>query len=413
VSESTGTPPRRRVLLGICGGIAAYKSALLVRALRARGFEVRCALSRNGARFVAPLTLEVLSGHPVAAEEYLEAGRTGGEERHVTIGQWADALCVAPATANTLARLAYGLADDFLTTTALMVDGPWVLAPAMHSTMWERAVVREAVERLRARGAALVGPATGALASGEVGVGRMAEPEEIADAVAAALGPADLRGVRVLVTAGPTLEAIDPVRFLGNRSSGRMGFALAAAAARRGAEVSLVAGPVGLPTPAGVDREDVESALQMKVAVERLAGSSDLVVMAAAVADYRPAASLEQKHKRGAGEPPRLELVENPDILAGLRDLAPQAVLVGFAAETEDLLAHAREKLARKRVDLLVANDVSRPDVGFGSEHNEVIVLAPDREPETLERAPKEAIAERLLDRCAALLAERGKGSRR
>ncbi|HVS14139.1 MAG TPA: bifunctional phosphopantothenoylcysteine decarboxylase/phosphopantothenate--cysteine ligase CoaBC [Thermoanaerobaculia bacterium] len=412
MSESTGIPPRR-VLLGVCGGIAAYKSAALVRAMRARGFEVRCALTRNGARFVAPLTLEVLSGQPVAGEEYLDAGRTGGEELHVTLGQWADALCVAPATANTLARLAYGIADDFLATTALMVDGPWVLAPAMHSAMWERPAIREAVERLRSRGALVVGPATGALASGEIGPGRMAEPVEIAEAVARALGPGDLRGVRVLVTAGPTFEAIDPVRFLGNRSSGRMGFALAAAAARRGALVSLVAGPVAMPTPSGVEREDVECALEMKAAVERLAAPADLVIMAAAVADYRPATARDRKHKRVAGAPLRLELVENPDILAGLRDLAPRAVLVGFAAETEDLLEHARQKLARKRVDLIVANDVSRPDIGFGSEHNEVVVLAPDREPETLPRAPKQELADRLLDRCVELLAGRAGGSRR
>ncbi|HVS65267.1 MAG TPA: bifunctional phosphopantothenoylcysteine decarboxylase/phosphopantothenate--cysteine ligase CoaBC [Thermoanaerobaculia bacterium] len=401
----------RRVLLGVCGGIAAYKSAPLVRELRSRGLDVRCALTRNGGRFVSALTLEVLTGAAVAREGYLEAGEAGGEEQHVALGKWADALCVAPVTANTLARLAYGLADDFLTTTALMVDGPWVLAPAMHATMWERPAIRDAVARLEDHGATLIGPETGALASGELGVGRMAEPPAIADAVVAALSERDLLGLRVLVSAGPTYEAIDPVRFVGNRSSGRMGFALAAAAARRGAAVTLVAGPVALETPHGVERVDVESALEMQVAIEQRVGGADLVVMAAAVADYRPASILENKHKRREGAPLELELVPNPDILAGLRQLAPRAVLVGFAAETESLLDHAAEKLERKRVDFIVANDVSRSDVGFGSLENEVVVLSRDRPAEPLERAAKEVLAERLLDRFLVALGTRGEGA--
>ena len=405
----------RRVLLGVCGGIAAYKSASLVRELRRRGLEVRCALTRNGGRFVSELTLEVLSGAPVAREGYLEAGRTGGEEQHVTLGQWADALCVAPITANTLARLAYGLADDFLTTTALMVDGPWVLAPAMHGTMWERPAIREAAARLVDRGARLVGPESGELASGEHGIGRMAEPAAIAGAVVAALGDQeeDLRGLRVLVSAGPTFEAIDPVRFIGNRSSGRMGFALAAAAARRGAQVTLVAGPVALETPPGVERRDVESALEMQAVIEERVAQADLVVMAAAVADYRPAQVLQSKHKKRDGEPLELDLVPNPDILAGLRALAPRALLVGFAAETESLLEHAAAKLERKRLDLIVANDVSRRDVGFGSLDNEVILISRDREPERLERASKVVLADRLLDRFLVALRSRVEESSR
>src|SRR5262245_50953993 len=344
-----------RVLLGISGGIAAYKAAELVRRLRARGHEVRCALTRSAGSFVTPLTLEVLSGHPVYQEEYLTA--TGsGEEAHITAAAWADVLCVAPATAHVLARLALGLADDFLTTAALAFVGPVVVAPAMHSAMWEQEATRRNVEVLQRRGVRFAGPVAGPLASGEVGMGRMAEPEEIVDAVEAAAGEGPLAGRTVLVTAGPTHEPVDPVRFLGNRSSGRMGFALAAEAARRGARVVLVAGPGARPPPAGVSRVDIVTAAEMERAVREHAPAADLIVMAAAVADYRPGRPAASKIKKESG-PPVLELAENPDILAGLRELAPRAVLAGFAAETEDLERNARAKLEKKRADFLVAND--------------------------------------------------------
>jgi phosphopantothenoylcysteine decarboxylase/phosphopantothenate--cysteine ligase len=389
-----------RVLLGVSGGIAAYKSAEIVRLLRGRGHEVRCALTRGAAAFVAPLTLEVLSGQPVYQEEYLSA--TGsGEELHITAAAWAQVLCVAPATLHLLARLALGLADDFLTTTAAAFAGPLVLAPAMHSAMWGKPATQTHVATLAARGACLVGPVEGALASGEVGMGRMAEPAAIVaaieSAVAAAGGGGPLAGRRVLVSAGPTHEPLDPVRFLGNRSSGKMGFALAAEAARRGARVTLVAGPVRLATPAGVERVDVVTALDMDGALRARVGEADLVIMAAAVADFRPRRAAPEKIKKEDGIP-ILELEENPDIVSGLRDLAPRALIIGFAAETGDLARHARQKLERKRLDGLVANDVSRRDIGFESDLNEVQVFRREVPPFTLTRRPKGEIAGALLD---------------
>ena len=395
-----------RVLLGVSGGIAAYKSAELVRRLRARGHEVRCALTRSATAFVSPLTLEVLSGQPVWQEEYLTA--TGsGEEAHITAAAWAEVLCVAPATAHVLARLSLGLADDFLTTTALAFSGPLVVAPAMHSIMWEKPAVQEHMDALRRRGAWIVGPIEGPLASGEVGMGRMSDPDEIVAAVEGAMGAGPLAGRTVLVTAGPTYEPLDPVRFIGNRSSGKMGFALATEAARRGARVILVAGPVRLATPAGVERVDVTTAREMEDSVREHAAVADMVVMTAAVADFRPRHRASTKIKKEDGVPAPLELEENPDILAGLRDVAPAAVIVGFAAETRDLERNARRKLERKRVDFLVANDVSRKDIAFDSNANEVTVFRRDGEPLFLSRRPKEELSASLLDLFAGMLAER------
>jgi phosphopantothenoylcysteine decarboxylase/phosphopantothenate--cysteine ligase len=394
-----------RVLLGISGGIAAYKSAEIVRRLRGCGHEVRCALTRSAAAFVTPLTLEVLSGHPVYQEEYLTP--TGsGEEAHITAAAWAEVLCVAPATSNVLARLALGLADDFLTTTALAFAGPLVVAPAMHSVMWEKPALQEHVDTLRRRGVWLAGPVEGPLASGEIGMGRMADPEAIAEMVEAAAGNGPLAGRTVLVTAGPTHEPVDPVRFLGNRSSGKMGFALAREAAKRGARVFLVAGPVALPTPSGVERIDVTTALDMEQAVHEHAPTADLIIMSAAVADYRPRRLAPAKIKKSEGLS-IIELDENPDILAGLRDAAPLAVTVGFAAETHDLETYALDKLRRKRVDFLVANDVSRKDIAFGSEANEVTVYRREGEPVFVSRRPKSELSSYLLDLFSEALATR------
>lgn len=429
-----------RVLLGISGGIAAYKAAELVRRLRERGYEVRCALTRNAPAFVAPLTLEVLSGHSVYREEYLEASGSGriagadafarsdlraaaGErenhELHLAAAAWAEVFCLAPATAHLLARLALGLADDFLTTACLAFTGPFVVAPAMHQAMWEKPAVQEHVATLRRRGVRFAGPVAGPLASGEVGMGRMAEPEAIVREVESLLAPGPLAGRKVLVTAGPTQEPVDPVRFLGNRSSGKMGFAIAEEAARRGASVVLIAGPVALPTPPRVTRVDVKTACEMEQAVLAHAGGTDLVVMAAAVADFRPAHPSGRKIKKAHGSGgaadaasgaglQTIELVENPDILAGLRRRlagtprrggeAAMPVLAGFAAETEDLEANARAKLAAKGVDFLVANDVSRDDIAFGSDTNEVTVFTPDRPPLLLGRRSKSELAADLLD---------------
>ena len=394
-----------RVLLGVSGGIAAYKSSEMVRRFRARGHEVHCALTRSAVSFVTPLTLEVLSGRPVYQEEYLSATGTG-EEAHITAAAWAEVLCVAPATTHVLARLALGLADDFLTTTALAFTGPVVVAPAMHSAMWEKPSTQEHMDTLRRRGVWIAGPVEGPLASGEVGMGRMSDPEAIVQAVEAAAGAGPLAGRTVLVTAGPTHEPVDPVRFLGNRSSGRMGFALATEAARRGARVILVAGPVALATPPGARRIDVVTAREMERAVHEHAPGADLVVMAAAVADFRPRDPAATKIKKERGLP-AIELAENPDILAGLRRMAPGAVLVGFAAETDDLEKNARAKLAKKGADFLVANDVSRPDIAFESEANEVTVFRREGDPVFLSRRPKSELAASLFDLFAAKLSVR------
>lgn len=397
-----------RVLLGITGGIAAYKGAYLVRRLRERGLEVRCAPTVAAESFVSPLTLEVLSGDLVYGQGYLARdGGVDGAELHVEAAQWADLLCVAPATANTLARLALGLADDFLSTAALMFEGPVVVAPAMHDSMWRKAAVEARVATLRDRGVEIVGPVEGELASGERGWGRMAEPEAIVDAVCrllarpgeargAPLGP--LAGRSIVVTAGPTYEAIDPVRFLGNRSSGRMGFALARQAAIRGGAVTLIAGPVKLETPPGVQRVDVVSAAEMEAALRESAPDADLVVMAAAVADYRPRECAEQKLKKSGGDGLALDLEQNPDLLAGLASVAPQALRVGFAAETEHLERSARAKLKAKGAHWIVANDVSRPDIGFESPDNEVVAFGGNGEVERFPKQSKDELAGRLLE---------------
>ena len=401
-----------RILLGITGGIAAYKGAYLVRRLREQGLEVRCAPTLAAESFVSLLTLEVLSGDRVYGQEYLARdGGSDGAELHVEAAQWADLLCVAPATANTLARLALGLADDFLSTTALMFEGPVVVAPAMHDAMWRKAAVEARVATLLDRGVEVVGPVEGALASGERGWGRMAEPEAIVDAVCRVLdlpeggddafaGP--LAGRKVVVTAGPTYEAIDPVRFLGNRSSGRMGFALARQAAIRGARVTLIAGPVKLETPAGVQRVDVVSAAEMEAALHEAAHDADLVVMAAAVADYRPHECAEHKMKKSGEDGLVLQLEQNPDLLAGLAAVAPRALRVGFAAETEHLERSARDKLEAKGAHWIVANDVSRPDIGFESADNEVVAFGAKGEVERFPKQPKDELAGRLLELFAA-----------
>jgi phosphopantothenoylcysteine decarboxylase/phosphopantothenate--cysteine ligase len=388
-----------RILVGVSGGIAAFKTPTLVRRLRDRGHDVRCALTRAAESFIAPLTLEVLSQHRVYTDDYLRPDGSG-EEQHIVAAQWADVICIAPATADILARLALGLADGFLTTTVVAHEGTLVVAPAMHPGMWSKPTVQDHVRLLRGRGAVVVGPVEGSLASGEVGWGRMVEPEEIVaaiDSLAADGSDGDLRGRTVVVSAGPTWEAVDAVRFLANRSSGKMGFALAAEAARRGARSILIAGPVALATPAGVERHDVESAREMGEILARMAPTADLVIMAAAVADYRPAQAAARKIKKEEGLR-QIALAENPDLLAGLAERAPAAVRVGFAAETDDVEANATAKLARKRVDFLVANDVSRSDIGFASEHNEVVVYRRDGPPVRLDRAPKSVIARGLLD---------------
>lgn len=387
----------QRILLGVSGGIAAFKAAVIVREFQQAGAEVRCILTRAASAFVTPLTLEVLTGHAVYQEEYLSPTGSGAE-LHIEAAGWADALVIAPATAHTLARLALGLADDFLTTTALGFSGPVYAAPAMHSAMWRHPAVREHVETLQARGVTLIGPVSGRLASGEHGEGRMSEAPAIVQAVLARSATSGFwSGRRVVIAAGPTREPLDPVRYLSNRSSGRMGFSLADAAARRGAAVVLVSGPVDLSTPAGVERVDVVTASDMAREVGDASTDADVVIMAAAVADFRPARQAVEKIKKDGG-PPELELEATPDILSSLKETAAAAYRVGFAAETNDVESGGQRKLENKGAHMIVANDVSRADIGFGSEHNEVTVFRRGAPAVRLPRASKLEIAGRLLD---------------
>jgi len=397
-----------RVLIGVCGGVAAYKAAELVRRLRERGHEVRCAMTPSASSFLAPLTLEVLSGHRVYQEGYLSP--TGsGEEQHVALAEWADIICVAPATANTIASIALGLGSNFLTTTVLAHDGVLVLVPAMHSTMWRKVVALGHARDLETSGAVLVGPAVGALASGEVGIGRMAEAEEIVQAIESLGTTGSLTGRRVVVTAGPTREPLDPVRFLSNRSSGKMGFLLAAEAVREGADTTLISGPVTLETPSGVKRLDVTTAREMHEAVESSVGQADLVIMTAAVADFRPRVAASRKiKKRTAGDAAlHLDLEPTADILSELQQTAPDAVRVGFAAETENVEQGALEKLAEKNLDFLVANDVSRADIGFDSDDNEVTVYSRGGKPVFFPRRSKELLSAKLIELFSAALKDR------
>jgi len=399
---------QRRVLVAVSGGIAAYKVPELVRGLRRSGHEVRCALTPAAAEFVSPLALQTVSGTAVRSElfDVQEEGGIG----HIELADWADVVVVAPATAHVLARMAHGLADDLVTTLLLATRAPILVAPAMNVHMWEHPATQANVEALRGRGVRFVGPEAGELACGWEGAGRMAEPATILGAVELQLGSRTLAGERVLVTAGGTREPIDAVRSLTNRSSGKMGFAIAAEAARRGAETVLVAGPVSSETPPGVRRIDVETALEMREAVRGELAASTVVVMAAAVADFRPAEVSERKLKKedlpdGAGL--RLELVRNPDILAEVSREPGSRVVVGFAAESHDLLEAARRKLERKGCDLLVANDISRTDAGFESDANAVTLVSPGGDVEELPLLPKPEVAARLLDRIEKLRRER------
>jgi len=401
----------RRLVLGVSGSIAAYKAVYLVRRLTEAGARVDVAMTRAAARFVTPLTFATVSGRPVLLDLF-----EGAPNAHVTVAEAADAAVVAPATADLIARHAHGLADDALTTVLLAVRGPVFMAPAMDGGMWEHPATRDNVAALARRGVRFLGPEAGPLASGLVGPGRMAEPDAIVAALAAALGggpepgPArevagDLAGERVLVTAGPTREWVDPVRFLSNPSTGRMGFAVAAAAAARGARVTLIAGPVALPTPEGCDRVDVESAAQMRDAVYGRLAEATVLVMAAAVSDYRPKAPGAHKEKKAESERSLL-LTRTDDILEGVAGRAPEGLIkVGFAAETEHVVEHAREKLAAKGLDLIVANNVAEPGAGFGAETNRVTLIGRDGVAEGLSTRPKRQVAEVILDRVAALRA--------
>lgn len=393
---------RVRILLGVSGGIAAYKAADLVRRLRDAGAEVRVVLSENAARFVTALTFQALSGHPVRTSLWDESAEAA--MGHIELARWADQILVAPASADVLARLAHGQADDLLATLVLASAAPLAVAPAMNQQMWAHAATQANLATLRERGVHVLGPAVGSQACGDTGAGRMLEPEEIVAALVDARAPRLFDGVRMLVSAGPTYEDIDPVRFIGNRSSGRMGFAIAEAAAAAGAEVTLVAGPVTLATPSGVIRRDVRSAREMREAVLAAAPASDVFISAAAVGDYRPAQVSSSKLKK-TGQPRALELVQNPDILAEVAQSPRRPLLVGFAAETDDLERYARDKLERKGLDLIAANRVGE-QLGFECADNALLLLWPNGR-EELARADKRVLARALLERVATLLGDR------
>ncbi|WP_042421685.1 bifunctional phosphopantothenoylcysteine decarboxylase/phosphopantothenate--cysteine ligase CoaBC [Streptacidiphilus anmyonensis] len=399
----------KNVVLGVSGGIAAYKACELLRRFTESGHAVRVVPTDSALHFVGAATWSALSGQPVSTEVW----ETVHEVPHVRIGQNADLLVVAPATADILAKAAHGLADDLLTNTLLTARCPVVFAPAMHTEMWEHPATQENVATLRRRGAIVIEPSVGRLTGVDTGKGRFPEPEAIFDLCRRVLdrGPgataADLAGRHVVVSAGGTREPLDPVRFLGNISSGRQGYAIAAVAAARGAKVTLIAANTELPDPAGVDVVRVGTALELRQAVLGAAWTADAVVMAAAVADFRPATFAAQKIKKVEGvEPAPVELVRNPDVLAEIsaERLRPGQVVVGFAAETDNALVNGRAKLARKKCDLLVVNEVGE-DRAFGSANNEAVVLGSDGSETPVPYGPKAALADLLWDLVAARLA--------
>jgi len=397
-----------KVMVGVSGGIAAYKAAELVRALQRHSLEVRVTMTDSARQFIQPLTFAALTGHKVLTS--LWPSENSGESdvnldasiEHIAEAQWADALVVAPATAGILAKFAHGLADDFLTTMYLATTAPVLVAPAMNSNMWEHPATQANLEILRQRGVRVIEPGSGALACGMVGPGRLAEPEFIATAVLNALGRShDLAGETLLITAGGTREALDPVRFLGNRSSGKMGYALAEAAQSRGAKVILISGPSALYPPAHVELVKVTTAEDMRAAVLTRMTEASLVIKAAAVADYKPSIVSDQKLKRTG--PMTVELLPTEDILAEVvRQRKPGQLIVGFAAETENRLENGRAKLLRKGVDAIVVNDVSREGVGFDSDLNGATFLTATTASD-LPEMPKRNLADRILDEVVAL----------
>lgn len=369
---------RRQILVGITGGIAAYKSAELVRLLQKAGASVRVIMTRAATEFITPLTLQALSGKPVHLE-LLDAEAEAGMG-HIELARWADAIVVAPASADFLARLASGRGDDLLSTVCLASRAPLCLAPAMNQQMWKHPATQENCQRLRERGVLLFGPAAGEQACGDVGPGRMLEAVELLAAVDAIFPSRQLEGVRMVITAGPTREAIDPVRYLSNHSSGKMGYALARAATDAGAEVTLITGPTHLPKPERTTVIEVVSAQDMHAAALESAQNCDIFIGAAAVADFRPAAAAGQKIKKGNEDTMTLTLVKNPDIIADVSRHFPGLWVVGFAAETQLLAEHARGKLRKKGLHMIIANDVADKRIGFNSDENAVTVVTADQE---------------------------------
>jgi len=387
----------KRIVLGVTGGIAAYKCAELVRRLRDAGAQVRVVMTRNAERFVGATTFQALSGQPVFTDSFAS---DGDAMEHISLARWADLVIIAPASADFIGQLAQGLAGDFLSTLCIATAAPISVAPAMNQQMWQNAAVQANVASLRARGVAIFGPAAGDQACGETGSGRMLEPTQLVEAIAGQLAPpANLGGLRVVITAGPTREAIDPVRYLSNHSSGKMGYALAAAARACGADVTLISGPTALACPYGVRRVDVTTALEMRDAALEQATDAQIFIAAAAVADYRASEAAPEKIKKH-GEELAVTLVRNPDILTEVSHGATRPFCVGFAAETHELELHAREKLAKKRLDMIAANWVGErgetEGSGFNSDENALHVFYAEGST-LLRRAPKTIIARELI----------------
>lgn len=388
----------KTVLVGLSGGIACYKGAEIVRLLTTHGATVRVMMTRNATEFITPLTLQTLSGQPVATETFDLTQES--EIGHIRLADTADAIVIAPATANTIAKIAAGLGDDLLTTVLLATRAPVLIAPSMNVHMYENPLVQRNIAALREAGYRMIEPESGFLACGYEGAGRLADPTVIVAEIERAVAQSDLRGERVLISAGPNREAIDPVRFISNRSTGKMGYALAAAAWRRGAEVCLVAGPTALPKPHGVRVINAVTADDMLRAVEAELVAATVVIMAAAVADYRPKHRAPQKLKKGE-EPMVLELERTTDILAHLAPRKGERFVVGFAAETEDVVGNAQRKLRSKQLDMIVANDVGRADTGFEVDTNAVVILDANGRVD-LPLASKDAIADQILDHLLA-----------
>lgn len=385
----------KRILLGVTGGIAAYKAAEIIRRLRERGAEVRVVMTDAAKEFITPLTLQAVSGHIVANSMFDPQAEAG--MGHIELAKWADLVLVAPATANVISRLTTGMGDELLTTLCLASPAPLAIAPAMNMQMYLHAATQSNLKVLAERGVHIWGPGVGSQACGDVGPGRMLDPMDIVEEVTKFLQPAPQTDFSFLITAGPTREAIDPVRYISNHSSGKMGFALAEAAAAIGAKVTLVAGPVNLPTPKGVKRIDVESALEMQSAVEAEVAQHPIFIGCAAVADYRMAEVAPQKMKKAEGqEGLSLQLIKNPDIIAGVAARTDKPFVVGFAAETQDVARYALDKLQRKGMDMIAANDVSRADQGFNADQNALTVFWADGQQE-LPLASKQQVAQQLI----------------
>lgn len=388
----------RQILLGITGGIAAYKSAELTRLLKGAGADVRIVMTPAATEFITPLTLQALSGHPV--HQHLLDPEAEAGMGHIELARWADLILIAPASADFIARFSAGMGDDLLTTLCLASDAPICLAPAMNQAMWRDPRTQHNIQQLDAQGVKIFGPGSGAQACGDTGPGRMLEPTDLARRTAEMFDHGALSGKRVFITAGPTREPLDPVRFISNHSSGKMGYALAEAAVDAGAQVRLISGPVNLVPPERLECVQVESAEQMLAAALDGIEHCDIFIAAAAVADYRPVAVAEHKIKKGSEEIMELRLIKNPDIVATVAARDPHPFTVGFAAETRNVIEYARSKLERKGLDLIIANDVSNPEIGFNSDDNAVTLISPTATT-SLPQGPKRLLARQLIDRIA------------